>query len=207
MKKIILILLLVSLSIVAFASLKKPPQFQTGDIIFHTSKTRLSAVTASVTMSKLTHVGMIIVKDNKNYVIEAVGPVRIVPLERFVNSGLMSRYSVRRLKKPLTKTQKRKVTRAAKKFLGRRYDHKFSWTDRKFYCSELVYKAYRRAVGIKIGKLQKKGDIYSENNPLLKSYVKRVYKGKLPLKETILTPVSMYDSGLLETIYSNYPLP
>ena len=207
MKKIITASWCVTVALLCLAAAKgSPSQLQTGDLVFQTSKTSLSAVTASTTGSSLTHVGMILRKNNKFYVIEAVGPVRIITLDKFIGKGMAGRYVIRRLKKKLSPQAKRSVALAARKFLGRRYDHKFSWSDNKIYCSELIYKAYMRTTGIKIGKIQKKKDLYSNWNPLLRIYINKVYKGKPPMEEKIITPKSMYDSDLLETVYSNYPI-
>ena len=42
---------------------------------------------------------------------------------------------------------------AGSQFLGRPYDLTFDWSHDRMYCSELVYKVYDRALGIKIGDL------------------------------------------------------
>ena len=65
MKKILIAISLTMVSITCFAMAKDGPlPLETGDLIFQTSKTRLSAVTATTTGSSLTHVGMILKKKN-----------------------------------------------------------------------------------------------------------------------------------------------
>ena len=92
MKKVLSVILCIIVFLSCLAGTKgSPAELQTGDLVFQTSKTGLSAVTASTTGSSLTHVGMILKKNGKLYVIEAVGPVRIITLDKFVGKGLAER--------------------------------------------------------------------------------------------------------------------
>lgn len=58
------------------------------------------------------------------------------------------------------------------KFIGKNYDFNFEWNDDKIYCLELVWKIYKRATGIGIGKLEKLGDFDLTNNKV-KSKLKK----------------------------------
>lgn len=40
-------------------------------------------------------------------------------------------------------------------FTGKDYDINFEWSDNKIYCSELIWKIYKRGAGLEIGKLEK----------------------------------------------------
>jgi uncharacterized protein YycO len=42
--------------------------------------------------------------------------------------------------------------------IGKDYDFAFGWSDDKIYCSELIWKIYKQATGIEIGKLEKLGN-------------------------------------------------
>jgi len=204
MKKIVTGVVLISfLTIKGFAS-NHQQRYQTGDIIFHTSKTRLSFVTSVATKSQYTHVGMIIMKKNKPYVVEAAGPVRINSLRRFTNRGLGKKFVVLRYKNGLNKKQKRKLIREARRHIGKKYDSKFKWDDKKLYCSELVFKVYKKALGIELNKPEKIGDYYSSWNPIISRYAKKKYGKRIPLNEKIITPERLYDSKPLNTVYSNY---
>ena len=204
MKKIVTGVVLISfLTIKGFAS-NHQQRYQTGDIIFHTSKTRLSFVTSVATKSQYTHVGMIIMKKNKPYVIEASGPVRINSFRRFINRGIGKKFVVLRYKNGLNKKQKRKLIREARRHIGKKYDSKFKWDDKKLYCSELVFKVYKKALGIELNKPEKIGDYYSSWNPIISRYAKKKYGKRIPLNEKIITPERLYDSKPLNTVYSNY---
>ncbi len=45
-----------------------------------------------------------------------------------------------------------KINMAGERFTGKSYDLYFEWTDETIYCSELVWKIYKEALGIEIGK-------------------------------------------------------
>jgi uncharacterized protein YycO len=88
------------------------------------------------------------------------------------------------------------------KFIGKKYDFTFGWTDEKIYCSELVWKIYDRALGVQIGKLEKLGDL-DLSNPIVKNVLKNRYGNHIPQKEIVISPESIYESDQLETIKSN----
>ena len=204
MKKIIIgIVLLISFVAIASAA-NNQQRYQTGDIIFQTTKGKIALVTSTATMSRFTHVGMIIMKKNKPYVIEASGPVRINSFRRFINRGIGKKFVVLRYKNGLNKKQKRKLIREARRHIGKKYDSKFRWDDKKLYCSELVFKVYKKALRVELNKPEKLGDYYSSWNPIISRYAKKKYGKKIPLNEKIITPERLYDSKPLTTVYSNY---
>ncbi|MEE2755405.1 MAG: YiiX/YebB-like N1pC/P60 family cysteine hydrolase [Myxococcota bacterium] len=182
-------------------------QLKTGDLIFQTSKTKVAATVIGTTGSLITHVGMVVMKGGSPFVIEAVGPVKYTPLNTFVRRGLNHYFSVKRLKKGLTDKLAKSVAKQARRQLGRRYDFRFRWSDKKQYCSELVYKAYLRGAGVRIGKLNTIGDLNKSWNPITRLYVKRAYGRRIPnAKESIITPEAMFDSQRLRTVIDTYPL-
>ena len=76
MFKIIYMLLVCGLSSYVFAN----PQFQTGDIIFHISKSQQSLVIQQATDSPYSHMGMIVNKNGQTWVLEAIQPVQYTAL-------------------------------------------------------------------------------------------------------------------------------
>jgi len=179
-------------------------KYQTGDIVFQTTSGKIAIVTSSATLSRFTHVGMIIMKKDKPYIIEASGPVRVNSFRKFINRGVGKKFAVLRLKNNLSKTQKSKLIKEARRHIGKKYDSKFKWDDKKLYCSELVFKVYKKALGIELNKPEKIGDFYSSWNPIINAFAKRKYGKKLPLDEKIITPERLYDSALLTPVHSNY---
>ena len=72
-----------------------PYELQGGDIVFQeTGSTQGKAVKAA-TGSRWTHVGMVFFKDGQPMVIEAVQPVRITPLKKFIARSPSSFYAMR----------------------------------------------------------------------------------------------------------------
>jgi hypothetical protein len=131
-------------------SCASPPPVQPGDLVFHTSRSAQSAVIAEVTDSPWTHVGVVFERDGEPWVLEAVEPVRWTRFDAWRRRGEGGRYTVRRLREPLTEAQLARLRRAGERYLGRHYDARFEWSDRRLYCSELVWKMYARGLGIRL---------------------------------------------------------
>jgi hypothetical protein len=143
-------------------------------------------------------------KGKRPYVIEANGTTKINSLKRFIKRGTGKKFVVLRLKNSLNKRQQLKLVKEGKRYIGKKYDGKFGWSDKRIYCSELVFKIYKRALNITLNKPEKIGDFYSSWNPITLKFAKRVYGKRIPFNEKIITPKRLYDSDLLATIYNNY---
>jgi uncharacterized protein YycO len=183
-----------------------PPkkEIQTGDLIFHTSTSGQSLAIQIASDSKYSHVGMIYQDDGKDYVLEAVQPVKMTPLQDFINRGGNKYYVIKRLKNSeatLTPEGILKMKTIGKKYLNKNYDLRFEWSDDKIYCSELVWKIYYQAFGIKIGELQKIKD-FDLSDPVVKAKARERYGNNIPLEELIITPDRMFQSDKLEVIFN-----
>jgi uncharacterized protein YycO len=86
-------------------------------------------------------------------------------------------------------------------FKGKPYDTTFEWSDNRIYCSELVWKIYKRAAGIEIGKLQKLKE-FDLSDARVKEIMKKRYPNKIPTQEIVISPAAIFDSELLVTITS-----
>lgn len=151
MKKTLLITLTIITLLFLFYIYEFPTtckeQLREGDIIFQTSKSRQSKFIAWATLSFDTHCGIVIYQNNKPYVLEASSTTRLTPVEEFCNKGLFDAFRVYRCtEKPV------KIT--YKQYLGLSYDSQFNWSDKKYYCSELVWKIYKKQLGIELCKPQ-----------------------------------------------------
>jgi len=176
--------------------------FKNGDIIFHTSKSSQSKMVQIVTNSKLTHCGIIFHQKGKAYVFEAVQPVKITPLQEFITRGVNGKYIVSRVKTPLTNSQLTKMYEYAKSQLGKDYDLKFQWSDKKMYCSELVYKSF--VAGDRFVGQGKKFSDYNLNNEVVKFAIKKRYGNSINLNEMVITPVDIFKSSEVKTVFNNY---
>jgi uncharacterized protein YycO len=170
-----------------------------GDIIFHTSRSAQSAAIQRATHSRWSHMGVIIHRGGKPYVYEAIATVRYTPLERWTARGDRGQYVVKRLKRGLTSQQTASLQRAAGKYSGKPYDLYFEWSDGRIYCSELVWKMYRDALGIEIGARQKLRDI-DLTDPAVKAKMRERYGSDVPLDEPVISPGAMFDSPLLVSV-------
>jgi uncharacterized protein YycO len=178
------------------------PQFQDGDIVFQTSRSQQSSMIKKITGSKLTHCGIIYEKKGKLFVIEAVSPVRTIPLNQWISNGVDGKYKVVRINKVLNESDRNTMFSYAKKQIGKSYDSKFQWSDSKMYCSELVWKVYN-SVGIELCETNKFSD-YDLDSPEAKKAIKSRYKTPINLQEKVVTPVDIYETNLGDVIYSNY---
>ena len=176
--------------------------FKDGDIIFHTSKSSQSKMIQEVTESNLTHCGIIFFQNGKPFVFEAVQPVRVTPLKDWINRGVGGKYIVSRVKTPLNKSQTSEMYNYAKKQLGKSYDMKFQWSDTKMYCSELVYKVFS-AGGIYVATPKKFSD-YNLESKIVKDAINSRYGNSINVNEKVVTPVDIYKSSSVKTIFNNY---
>ena len=176
--------------------------FKDGDIIFHTSKSSQSKMIQEVTESNLTHCGIIFFQNGKPFVFEAVQPVKITPLKDWINRGVGGKYIVSRVKTPLNKTQISQMYGYAKKQLGKSYDLKFQWSDTRMYCSELVYKVF--ATGNVYVATPKKFSDYNLESKIVKDAINSRYGNSINVNEKVVTPVDIYKSSSVKTIFNNY---
>jgi hypothetical protein len=177
-------------------------QFRNGDIIFQTSQSRQSQAIQLATDSKYSHMGVIYINNGKYYVYEAVQPVKLTKLDKWIKRGKDNHYVVKRLKQGLSAEDLKKLKSAGERFHGKSYDSHFEWSDKKIYCSELVWKMYKNALDVEIGKLQKLGD-FDFDHPAVKKKLNERFGNKIPLDEKVISPGEMYESSELETIYRN----
>lgn len=186
-------------------NLIKKNEINNGDIIFQTSLSGQSKAIQLATNSKYSHCG-IIYKDNEQYfVFEAVQPVKITPLDKWIARGKNGHYVIKRLKNAeqvLTSDILQKMKAEGEKFYGKDYDLTFEWSDNKIYCSELIWKIYNRATGLEVGKLEKLSDFDLENE-IVKQKITERYGNNIPMNEIVISPKAIFDSDLLETISKN----
>lgn len=65
----------------------KNPEVQEGDVIFHISTSSQSPLIAIATTSPLTHCGVIVMKGNEPYVLEASSTLKTTSLRTFIKRG------------------------------------------------------------------------------------------------------------------------
>ncbi|MFD2968902.1 YiiX family permuted papain-like enzyme [Sphingobacterium bambusae] len=157
------------------------------------------------TKSKYSHCGIIYSENGQYYVFEAVQPVKTTTLDQWIARGKDGHYVIKRLKNAtqiLTPETIQKMKQEGEKFKGKNYDLTFEWSDDKIYCSELIWKIYKRATGLEIGKLEKLSD-FDLTNDVVKQKLKERYDDKIPMDEIVISPKAVFESELLTTVKEN----
>lgn len=178
---------------------------QTGDIIFQISKSSQSEAIQLATHSDYSHMGIIYELKGQMFVYEAVQPVKFTPLKQWINRGKDGHYVIKRLKNSdeiLTKETLIKMKKVGEKFMGKNYDLYFEWSNEKIYCSELVWKIYKKGAGIEIGELEELSS-FDLTDDIVKRKMKERYGDDVPMGEKVISPADMFDSGRLEFVLGN----
>ena len=170
-----------------------------GDIIFHASRSSQSEALRLAMNSPYTHMGVIFFDDGSPVVYEAVGPVKFTPLEEWIDRGVDGHFVVKRLAdadRRLTDAAIERLRAEGERYAGLPYDRLFEWSDDRIYCSELVWKMYKSALGLEIGELQTFRDFDLSSPEVLKAIRERYPEG-LTMDETVISPASMLESDEL----------
>ncbi|MCB9426075.1 MAG: YiiX family permuted papain-like enzyme [Flavobacteriales bacterium] len=177
-------------------------EIQNGNIIFQTSKSSQSKAIQLATKSKYSHMGIIYEKDGKYFVYEAIQPVQLTPLSKWIKRGEKEHYVIKRLKnadKIVTPSVLSKMKQIGQQFKGKPYDIYFEWSNDRIYCSELVWKIYKEATGIEIGALEALSD-FDLSHKAVQAKMKERYGDNIPLNEKVISPAAMFNSDKLVTI-------
>ncbi len=201
------------------ASISKLPPLKNGDLVFQTGESGQTLAIWMASGSFYSHMGIIkIGQDGNPLVIEAAGPVRETPLKEWIARGWFGRLTLGRLR-GLTPKYAQRALLAAKKYYGKPYDPFFLPDEDQIYCSELVYLAFKEAIGAEIGQMQTFRELQYENGSVQSLILSRWEKYPPCLKkgiddldeclsliydQKIITPISIAQDRRLETLYSNY---
>ena len=172
---------------------------RSGDLIFQTSTSRQSHAIQLATGSKYSHVGLIYEHGGKVFVLEAVQPVKLTPIDEWIDRGEDDHYVVKRLKNAdevLTTEVLDRMRTLGKSYLGKDYDLHFEWSDERIYCSELVWKLYDEAAGVELSRPEKLRD-FDLSHPTVRSMMTERYGDRIPLDEPVVSPSALFDSPLL----------
>ena len=202
------------------ASAKTLPELKNGDLIFQTIHSSQTLAIMAASGSPYTHTGIIKMIGGKPFVVEAVGPVREIALDKWIEQGIGKRIAVLR-KTDLSDEDANKILTQAKTYYGRPYDFFFLLDKEKIYCSELLYYAYLEGAGITLGKKEKLKDL-NFNNAAVQKLIEARWQNYPPcknagvkdmdscipivLEQDMVTPESIASDAQLEMVFSNYGL-
>ncbi|MCK5581309.1 MAG: hypothetical protein KAJ18_08560 [Candidatus Omnitrophica bacterium] len=172
-----------------------------GDFIFQHLPGKLLRIISDVTQSQYSHCGIIVKKNNKFYVLEAIGPVKETPLNQWISYGIKDQFTIVRLKKHYQKNIPQ-IIKAAYQFQGLPYDIQYEWDDQKIYCSELIYKAAKRGAGIELANFKRLGELNWQPH---QDFIRYIANGELPLNRAMITPEDVAFSEKVHVVYSSFP--
>ena len=201
-----LLLLLLSLPLSAWPSLfnkKSAPQYQlqSGDIVFQATGGRQCEAIRAATHSPYSHCGVVFRKDDGLYVLEAISPVTVTPLEVSRKRSVRGTFHARRLKNADQLVNQANFDLAdqwARSQLGKPYDIHFLWNDERLYCSELVWKLFKNSGDIELCK-PRRYDTFDLTPPIVQQLIVQRFgsKEKFPAAEMVVAPHDLATSTLL----------
>lgn len=177
---------------------------QDGDLVFIKSQSQQAQLLKLTTGSEWSHVGMAFKSKDGWDVIEAVQPVQWTTLYSFIHRSKDLAYEVRRANFPF---DAKTVKAYSEDKLGKDYDLIFSWDQERWYCTELVWKAYKKASGEELGVLEKIGDLKNIDSAIVKNTAKKrfdlyglKYDHEEWKKSPVITPVQMLNATNLQEV-------
>lgn len=164
-----------------------------GDVIFQTSPSKQSPLIQIATRSKISHCGIIVMKNEKPYVLETLETLVVTPLDKFIARGKDGKYWLKR-------SEKENVRIKYKNYLGKPYDKAFKFNNGKFYCSELVYDVYKNQLGIELCEPRKVADYMLPGIKYLSSIKKELIERRISLEQYAVAPVDVFNSKKLKSV-------
>lgn len=194
-------------------TVRDPVEWKSGDLIVQDSKAEDILPLFAVDGSGVTHIGLVDVREDGAYVIEAADKVVATPVQEFMARGKQSAFAVYRIAS-LNDAQRAQVVAAAQRQMGKPNDYflRRSWD--QLYSSELVRLAYSD-IGFDIGRVQKLGKV-SGDLQLVRSQFLRKWTANedctkrsfdtdqcwaMMVKQDVVTPSSIVADAQMTKIY------
>jgi len=161
--------------------------YQSGDLLFQDLDCgelcdAIEAVTPGLNGKHFSHLALVYVKRDSAFVIEAIGnDVHVTSISSFLQRQLDDdgnpKIVVGRLKKTYQHLNDAAINFALQQ-LGKEYDNAFIYNNGKYYCSELIYDAYKAANGgtpfFKLSPMTFKDPKTKRNFPAWETYYKNL---------------------------------
>jgi len=164
-----------------------------GDVIFQTSQSQQSPLIQIATRSKISHCGIIVMKNGKPYVLETLKTLVVTPLDKFIARGEGGKYWLKR-------SNKENIKIKYDNYLGKPYDLAFKFDNGKFYCSELIYDIYKNQLGIELCEPKTVGDYLILGTDKLPQIEQAMKKRGITKEQYAVAPVDIFESEYLEDV-------
>lgn len=175
--------------------------YKSGDLVFISSKSGQGKAIQLATHSNLTHCGIVFLESNIPYVYHAVEPVQKSTLKEFLSYSEDGKIWVKRLKDTTLLHQKNLTLLKSKAIamLGKHYDLYFNWSNDEIYCSEYIWKIYKNALNIEIGK-QHPLKHYDLSSKIVKETMAKRYGVQIPWEEEMIAPSDIFSAENLISV-------
>ena len=164
-----------------------------GDVIFHTSTSDQSSLIQIGTRSKISHCGIVVMKGDRPYVLEARKTLVVTPLDEFIARGEEGRYWHKR-------SRMENIKIIYSDYLGKPYDYAFRFDNDIYYCSELVYDIYKNQLGIELSEPRKVDDYLFPGVGMIPKLKKTMEERGISLEQYAVAPVDVFNSDFLEDV-------
>ena len=164
-----------------------------GDVIFQTTQSRQSPLIQIATRSKISHCGIVVMKNGKPYVLETLNTLKLTPLDKFVARSKGGRYWLKR-------SDKENIKIRYNHYLGKPYDVAFRLDNEIYYCSELVYDIYKNQLGIELCKPKQVGDYLILGIDKLDKIENTIQRRGITKEQYAVAPVDVFESEYLHSV-------
>lgn len=190
------------LIVLIFSPLLPAYEARHGDLVFQSLPNPwgldLVDTIEGATKSPYSHCGMVIWQDDQWQVIEAIGPVQIIPLAEWRARGRGKKLWAYRLRDTAQKYIPAMLA-AMKRDLGKPYDPRYRFDDEAIYCSELLYRGWLAATGKGLGKAVALQDL--DWQPYRKVIVAIEGTEEIPLRREMITPRDLAQATELTLVW------
>lgn len=181
---------------------------QEGDVVFQSLPNPMGldlvdAIEGS-TASPYSHCAMVFQRAGTWMVIEAIGPVQEIPLDRWIARGRGKQVWAYRLNEASRRHVPTALT-AMRRDLGKPYDPHYRFDDHAIYCSELIWRGWKAATGHGLGKPVALGSLnWRPYQPVIEAIEG---PGQLPLDRSMITPRDLAAAPELTCVFPAAAVP
>lgn len=176
-------------------------KIQEGDIVFTSIPNLLYQSVEKASNSPTSHVGIVLKINGKWMVAESRVPYSCyTSLTDFIGRSKNGWFSIKRVNQSLSEEDIAKLRSECDSMMGKLYHLGFKYKSNRQFCSKFVYDAYKKSLGISVGKLKTLKDLLNENPGTPQTFWRFWYFGFIPWNRLTVTPGSQYLDSTLKSI-------